>query len=77
MKHPLYAAREIADAILQDPIAARQVKEYINPDSLRLLLDIDMKSRDLLDELRHRMMPMQPEERRAYELIEDILEGGS
>ncbi len=41
MKHPVAHAKELADAILGDTIAAGQIKEYISNDHLIELLGIE------------------------------------
>lgn len=76
MKHPSAHAKELADAILSDTIAAGQIKEYIPSAQLVELLGIelpeppvpeeltidDFSDRDILDEITHRL------------LVEDVLE---
>jgi predicted house-cleaning noncanonical NTP pyrophosphatase (MazG superfamily) len=51
MRHPFQVAKEIADLIKNDPAAARQVKDYIDPAELLLLLDLTKLSEDAAEEL--------------------------
>jgi hypothetical protein len=65
MNHPVYTAKEIAHMIDTDPVMASKIKEFIKPERLLELLDIEQPdinellrkadSEDLIDEVRARM----------------------
>ena len=54
MKHPLQTAKEIADLIRRDPIAASFVTQFIKPDELVDYLDLHLALGDVIaDAIEH------------------------
>lgn len=58
MRHPFQVAKEIADLIKNDPVAARQVKDYMSKDELLNALELYPTDEELLDRLESRLLGM-------------------